>query len=286
VEAEQRLWGDVLGKHPNHHPLPGALAAVTDLECASEEPLVAISMGRFPYVLGNLLDRACRSVEFSKPAYHNGSHFREAVTNVHLLAGVRGVPLHAAVVQGILLAAAGHDFGHPGSSLRADAPMGLISPELGVEISNEQVSAILVDEILAEAGVDPAMRVFVARLIWATTFGGAIRAQTAPERLVVIADIAPNDSFMRWIEKSINTSVGERPAKPTTGTFTGFLRARLAFINDAVRPALTPEAASLGWDRNLDAYECTVQRLIKGEDAVLGTILQSMLAPYGVDVNL
>jgi hypothetical protein len=280
------MWGHVLGKHPNHHDLPGTLAAVTDLERASKMPLVAISGGCFPYVLGNLLDRACRSVEFSNPAYHNGSHFREVVANVHLLAGVREVPLHAAVVQGMLLAAAGHDFGHPGSSLRADAPMGVISPELGVVISNEEVSAILVDEILAEAGVDPAMRVFVARLIWATTFGSSIRAQTGPERLTVLADIAPNDSFMRWIEKSISTSLGERPAKPITGTFTGFLSARLAFIDDAVRPALTPEAAALGWDRNLDAYACTVHRLLKGEDAVLGTILKSMLAPYGVDVNL
>lgn len=140
--------------------------------------------------------RLC-DTQFDNP-YHNRIHAGDVVNRVSKLLSLkrRVSPL---IWQLFVLAALGHDLGHPGTPRRLDAKK-VAAAELGADISNEAVSWLLTDAVLQQTGLNLGGRLFVRSLIIATTFGNP---EVTPlgewEPLIALADIAPDKPYRDWL---------------------------------------------------------------------------------------
>ena len=166
------------------------------------------------------------------PAHNYERHFRLVVEYGLLLfdtrfgsqAGVLG-----AVRQALALALLFHDCHHCGSTLRRDHLFPLHLPELGTNVSVEEVSAIAANRFLREWGVPLPWRLFIVGLIWASTFGYAqalersryeygvyippvIHPQTFYHALMRAADCQPPATFEESLKYGSHVLVGEMPA--------------------------------------------------------------------------
>ena len=294
MEAAMTTWRYWVGDHPHYYPLPPVLErdlAGCDLDAAP----VAMDPADFRRALGAVLHVAAQSVQpFGQPAYHNGQHFVEVVGNTRLLLDALEQPVPEAVRQALLIAAAGHDFAHQGSTFRRDAPNGKPLPELGDDVATEQVSAILMYELARVYGFTPPARLFIVRAIHATTFGNpAISPQSPLEKLLACADVAPNTpQIVAWLKHGVDVTFGERPAKPAPTTFSGWVANRMGFIDYHLMNFVTPEkpqyvaaAVRLGWDAILRDHRASLQRVKDGTDPVLTAIMKAMLPDDRVDLG-
>ncbi len=232
------------------------------------DPVRGIEHHRFNFLATDLLQAAGKSVEPFDPPYHNRDHFSAVYEGVRdqLRQRTRGAhPVPAGVRHALLLAAAGHDLGHPGSTFRREAPRGVAAPELEIHISNEMASSILVDRWASRRGVPLGMRVASAQLIDSTTFGVPGKGPTTEwERILVCADIAPQQDFYQWLDSGLNVIYGEVPAESPPADFNGWVDSEIGFLN-YVEANLTPEARELGWDLRVDGHRQRLAQIQAGE---------------------
>jgi len=282
-----KMLADWIGDHPDHYPLPSTLEADLEDHRRDDLELKAIEQDPWAALLPFVLRRAAKSVEpFGPPAYHNGEHFATVVRNVaNLMTALTDLSLYPeSVTQGMMLAAAGHDFAHQGSTLRRDAPGEVARPDLGMDISTEEVSALLIDEILRHAGVDVAMRLFVCRHIWATTFGNPnVRPITRTEHMIALADVVPVLPPFQLYMQGIQVIYREVPPggkRPTTMTewltsrkgFTGYVRSLLEKV---------PMGKFLGWEENLDAYDRMLDKDANSLSSITGHLFPKNMIDLG-----
>ncbi len=266
-------WQDVLRPSTSEPEglaiLPPGLVA--ELQASGWRPQHAqvggIEHQRVNFLVTELLEAAGTSVQPFGPEYHNSDHFRAVYAGVREQLFQRMThdrPVPVGIRHALLLAAAGHDRDHPGSTFRHDAPAGVAAPELGTDISNEMASAILVDRWASKRQVPIGVRVAVAQLIDATTFGVPGKGPTTEyERILVCADIAPEEDFWRWLDSGLDVSYREIPAKPAPDDFNGWVANRLGFLGHIERN-LTPEAVELGWGRRVTDHRARLKQIQAG----------------------
>lgn len=199
------------------------------------EPATGVEPQRFLLLAAELLRMAGNSVKPFDPKYHNPEHFRgvcEGVREQLWQLQREGSSPSSGIRHSLLLAAAGHDWGHPGSTLRRDAPRGVPFPELSLALSNEMVSAIAVDAWAASCAVPLGVR--------------GKGPQTEYEQILVCADIIPEEDFWRRHESGLEVTYGEIPAKPSPETFDKWVAGEIRFLSH-VEENLTPPAHTLGW---------------------------------------
>lgn len=292
--TNQRSWKYWIGDHPDFYPLPANLAMALRHHDLDRELLVPLSPPHFYLALDEIDSSVAGSVlAYGPPAYHNKAHFRRVVANTALLLDASDERAPEVVGQAMMFAALGHDFGHQGSTFRKDAPRGKPLIELGDNIATEEVSAILMDRLAREIGLSVGMRVFIARLIHATTFGNpAIVPQTPLEKLLCCADVAPNRSFKDWLKQGIAVMYGEVPSKPAPVTFSGWIDDQLRFISHHLMNFVNPDkpqyvaaAVKLGWHEVIASHRARLESVKNGAaDPALVAMMKSLL-PASVDPN-
>jgi len=274
-----------IGDHPDHYPLPPTLERDLGDHRRNHLRLQAIESRLWEVLLPLMLKEAADSVKpFGPPAYHNGGHFATVVDNIEALTRAGGGhSIHNkewAVAQGLMIAAAGHDFAHQGSTLRSDAPGKIALPNLGLGIRTEEVSAILVDQTLKRFNVDVGMRLFVCRHIWATTFGNPkVKPVTKTEYMLALADVAPVLPPLQLLTQGIRVVYEEvPPGGKRPKTWSSWIESRKGFSR-YVRGLLerVPEARTLRWSMNLNNFE---RMLSKGSDELRDASAQ--LFPEGM----
>lgn len=185
------------------------------------------------------------------PAHNYERHFQLVVEHGLLLFDTRfgsqeGVL--GAVRQALALALLFHDCHHCGSTLRRDHLFPLHLPELGMNISVEEVSAIAANRFLREWGVPLPWRLFIVGLIWASTFGHAqalershheyniyvpplIQPNTFYHALMRVADCQPPAVFEESLKYGSHVLIGEMPATGRRVTdSTEFIDGQLGFL--------------------------------------------------------
>jgi class 3 adenylate cyclase len=260
-------WGEVLREQTLDRAglaiLPEEL--IQDLRAAKWGPgdsIASISERRFSPLLDDLLDKAAESVvPFGPPAYHNSDHFQKVLDSTRQQMAVAAPSFPRGVQQSLFLAAAGHDWGHQGTTFRRDAPddLVLLRADLGRNISTEMVSAIEYDRQLREADVPLGTRVHVAQLIDGTTFGVSGKGpQTETEKILACADVAPEPDFGSWMKSTFNVMYRERQAAPPPTTFDDWLTGRLEFLH-YIDGAMTSEGQTLGWSGRVEGHRRRLQ---------------------------
>lgn len=166
------------------------------------------------------------------PAHNYERHFQLVVDHGLLLFDTHfgtQTGIYGAVRQALALGLLFHDCHHCGSTLRRDHLFPLHLPELGTNISVEEVSAIAANRFLKKWGVPLPWRLFIVGLIWASTFGHAqalershreygvyvppaIHPHTFYHALMRVADCQPPASFEESLQYGSHVLVGEMPA--------------------------------------------------------------------------
>jgi hypothetical protein len=230
--------------------------------------------------------------------YHNLAHVREVLrAGLEIAEAYKDVTEHEvpkAVVQAFALALVLHDIAHPGSTFN------------GTDYSVEWNSAAMAEEFLAKHGFNTVRRLFVVHVIWASTYGAnteegkrlkldRVQPSTFYERAMVVADVAPNDHFLRWLEKGVNVLYGETPASPPPATWFEFLKNRIGFLEFYVIPKMTeldglvlnpmPITSLIGWQSNAREFVGILKEIQKGKNPILATTIKSMLPKDRVDLN-
>ena len=250
---------------------------VEDIEAQEWDParsaVIPTREERFRSSLRALLQAADESVAPFDPAYHNSGHFRWVLSGVQQQMGIRrtdGRPLPDAVEQAMQWMAVGHDYAHPGATFRRDALPGadgtpqVARPDLGLDISTEMVSAILVDRRLKAAGASLGARVLVAHGIDASTFGNPDKGpRTDLEAMLVAADLHVPPEVEQFHQNNLNVLYRERPARPPAATFGAYVQGLLEFLNYA-EAHLTPEARTLTWGHAIARHRAHFEQMQRG----------------------
>ena len=171
-------------------------------------------------VKGVVLHQRVAYDDVHRNRYHNAEHAEEVVARTRgLVRRIKG--LDANDQKLMIIAAALHDLGHSGATVRL-APDGL---------SNEAYTATLADQILTAYKFSVRQRVQMYGLIMGTTFGSpAIKPETKMEKVLSMADVGGfTKRWVHWVEESSyvlhETPVAERPA-----TVEEWLHGRLKFL--------------------------------------------------------
>lgn len=184
--------------------------------------------------------------------YHNADHLKEVVSRTdNLLSQLQGIEPGAR--QLMLIAAAFHDFGHPGKSKR-DEPDGF---------SSEEYSAQFADQFAETLGLSVRQRVELYGLIIGTTFGSKnIKPETRNEKLLAIADIGGfTKKWDEWVIESADVLMEEDDASWPKDV-KEWLEKRLLFIKHIqTRLDELPDVKAL-WQVHLDDKRTTVEALI------------------------
>lgn len=241
---EMMSWG---------YQLPPELQAELATYTVQPEDAVALEDGFFNQLWSGSVSYVQDSVTaggITLPAHNYERHFQLVVgyglllfdTHFGSQAGVLG-----AVRQALALALLFHDCHHCGSTLRQDHLFPLHLPELGTNISVEEVSAIAANRFLREWGVPLPWRLFIVGLIWASTFGHAqalerarythvyvppaIHPQTFYHALMRVADCQPQESLEELLKYASHVLAGETPATGQRVTESArFINGQLGFL--------------------------------------------------------
>lgn len=203
--------------------------------------------------------------------YHNyQTHFASVMDRTHLLLEMRSYP--KIIKQAMLVAALGHDIGHPGSTLRKNAKKPLQREELGTQVSNEWVSGCMVDNAIGIYGFSVGARLCIFSAIQATTFGDpTFRIPNHPlAHLIACADIAPSVGVLEWFEQGILV-LEETPIKERPRDYPDWLEGRRKFV-EFIKSRMTPNAW-IAWGTNLNQIESAVKDLMNCANHGLNAIL-------------
>lgn len=249
---------------------------------------------------------ANKSVEQFQNSYHNNEHFRVTEENgiaaIEQFERLTGKTVPGAVRQALALALRLHDCHHCGSAFRTDAlrPELVHLPELGMEVSQEWVSAIAVNRWGLMHYLPMPWRLFMTMIIWASTFGGTTpKGQTFdipnPKPTLLwgnvmrAADVCPPEDFEDALRHSISVLYGELPAAPAAETLHGYLEAQLGFygyvghcFDELDRAAGVSLAEALGWRDRLAGHCNTMAAMQAGSRPELVELVRSEAAKYGI----
>lgn len=209
-------------------------------------------------------------------SYHHLGHSLTVADRMRALFSIDTHPLN--VEQAGILAALSHDLGHPGVTLRRDAHKSVQCPELGMGVTNEDVSGFLLDRYLEEWHVDVQTRVMAFILIQATTFGRPVLIITPLERMIALADIAPSKGLMEWIHESVDV-LKESPIEKRPEDFDAWLRGRLGFLC-FIRSRMTVAGAHLFWLGHLMEIERVLTMVLAGSDPVSKKMIEVVVTPH------
>jgi hypothetical protein len=218
------------------------------------------------------------SVKRFNPPFHNPQvHFIEVKKNGRMAADACGLP--QAVRESLELALYAHDLGHCGSTFRCDAPKGVYRQDLGVDVSSEWVSAVVLEEELRKADVCLPSRLFQMGIIFATTMGAASPAgkrmrlpspqpRTISGCIMWATDICPTGDPFEDIRRAILVNFAEVPAFPRAKTWEGFIAGEQNFcdvikmrfdrLNAVASKSVT---GKLGWDARLQRKRRGIEQL-------------------------
>jgi hypothetical protein len=288
---------------------PGLKKELEGFSGTSTSEMETYSPQQFDEILSKALKLAEESVSAYPVHYHTIEHFREVLAHgtaiITAYTHLSHKKLPPVVEQAFYLALALHDIGHPGATFRSDAPRGIQLPHFGTEVSTEWVSSVLADAFAKENGFNPFARLFITQIIWASTYGGTtprgkllkldrIKPSTFFEHTMVVADIAPADSFVREMQKGVNVTFGEKPASSPPTTWSGWLKNRIGFLSGYILPNLSALDAVcdislstiLGWRSAADHHLAKLTAIQAGKEPVLATIMKNQLAPYDDRIDL
>ncbi len=204
-------------------------------------------------IKGIVLHQRVAFDDVKRNRYHNAEHAEEVVMRTRgLVRRIKGFDANDQKLM--LIAAALHDLGHSGTTLR-QASDGL---------SNEEYTAVLADQILVAHKFSVRQRVQMYGLIMGTTFGNpSIKPETKMEKVLSIADVGGfTKPWTQWVEESSfvlhETPIAERPT-----TIEEWLQGRLKFLAwIESRLNELPEVAKY-WRAHLEEKRIKVNYLLK-----------------------
>lgn len=291
---------------------PGLKEVLDDFSPTNNVDMTPFDPEKFEQVLSCALELADQSVKNHLVLYHTGEHFREVVANgqsiIRVFTNLSGKKIPPLVEQAFIVALVLHDVHHPGSTFRSDARTSLPYNELGTKVTNEWVSSLAADQFAASHGFNPLARLFIAQTIWASTYGGTTPQEEALnldrikptkffELAMVVADIAPADSFVREMQKGVNVVFGEHPAIPAPTTWSGWLKNRIDFLSGYVIPRMKKFDAACktkgyqvcrirGWHQTAESHLVDLADIKNGCEPVLAAIMKNQLARYADRIDL
>lgn len=301
--------------HLKWFPLPSQLIHDLERYTPDGKELDSIDWSLFEKRLRQLLYTAeATSTSLELVPYHNITHFREvlvdgqAIIDAYEELSDHSIP--TLVQQAFAFALMTHDLHHPGATFFHDA-IGMavnVGKKEDVTLENvtvEWVSAKIADRLASAAGFNPLARLFIVNIIWASTYGAnsprgkelgleRIQPSTLYELAIVVADVAPTDSFLRWIEKGVNVLYKEIPAMPPPSTWTEFLQNRISFVDLYIIPKMmrldglaeteTSLTMYLGWQSNAREYVRLLKEIKEDKHPMFTAIIRSMLPVNRVDL--
>lgn len=241
------------------------------------------------------------------PAHNYERHFQFVVEHGLLLFDTRfrsQTGVLGAVRQALALALLFHDCHHCGSTLRRDHLFPLHLPELGTNVSVEEVSAIAANRFLGEWGVPLPWRLFIVGLIWASTFGHApalersryettyipplIWPNTFYHALMRVADCQPTASFEELLQYGSHVHLGEVSATgQRISSPDEFIAVELGFLeyvshcqDELDRIAGLPLCAMTGMRSIQETLYYKLSSVASGLDSDSFTFISTMLEHY------
>lgn len=284
-------WQEFIGMHENPpgHTVPESLHRDLLEYRPRQDDLRHLSPSVFETIFVEIRRWAGQYAEQFNPAYHNTAHFDEVVVDATALLSA-STTCPGAINQAVILAAAGHDFAHPGYAIRQEAISAGVPViqdlSIGLNPSNEQISAYMVDLVLKQhPTVTAPMRLLIYRLIWATTFGNPKIAPVSElERLVVSADLSPNESFLDWYKKAIDITFREHlPGGMRPVTWDEWVQCRCQFFRGYLQENMTPDALHI-WQSQIHEIERCLRMLeaapVTAEEIAMNHICRKMVAEF------
>jgi hypothetical protein len=294
-EQEIRSW----------YRLPATLAA----ECQSYAPngheLDPLSSGDFSALRKRLVAFTNKSVAPFKPPQHNSRHFLDTEENgldaADVYAGRDKRKMPVALRQHFGNALYAHDLGHCASTFRSKAPRGIYRPDLGVGVSSEWVSALVLNEFMRREGVSLPARLFQTGVIYASTYGagtpiGKALEIPSPKPITVwggimrAADVCPAKKFEENTRRSVALLYGEVPAFPSARSWEAYVLGELNFTKYVAGAFVHMDALAqkdisdtLGWRNRLRAWQSGLKKL-QDPRSRESRILHAELRKYNVSL--
>jgi hypothetical protein len=223
--------------------------------------------------------------------------------------------LSEGLYQAFMLALAGHDHGHPGTTWLKDAdslhlpPMPLNLGGVHADYPAEYVTSCLNDEQNQRDGISLAFRCIETYVDWSSSNGGDMELG----RKMQIDTVQPK-GLLGWLMRAVDVTFSndlttnshfeakllwiEAPAKPAPTTMKGLIANRSGFLehvektydelDEAVRRVMQNmgihhhEKLSLtalaGWQGNLAIARENVQQMINGDAVVMATVETALVA--------
>ncbi len=203
--------------------------------------------------------------------YHNAEHASEVINRVKAIFA-RDNGIKPNVQRLIRIAAAFHDLGHSGKTLRKAAD----------GLSNEEYAAVLADQWIVDTKIKLSVnqRVKLYALIIGTTFGNhAIKPETKAEQILAIADIGGFVNSWEWWVKESALVLKEISKSQRPKTMEEWLNGRLAFLDHIDARLAAVKGFNHGYYMKAAEKRKIVTELLAGRGAEYRDVIEKVIRP-------
>lgn len=292
-ERPAELWADF----PHSTILPESLSEFDGQELSN---------------FGSTLKTTLDATNDPRNTYHNDKHSQRVLENTwegyDALANLARIEIPLGFLQPLLIGAAGHDIGQPGTTFYKDADPDRIPPGITDKTATEWYATMRVRQQIAQAGGNPAQQFIGAYVPASSAYGAgepqgkllnlekASNPQGIAGRMMRAVDVLPADGDYTTTAQE-DTSVlygegmpsGKKPPQSLRdyvanrrGFLSGYVLPSLVRLDEAVGVELTEH---LGWQNRVKRRLTQLDEIENGTNPVLTAILKSALTPYGVTLT-